>query len=58
MMTNSDPEGQFFLPHPHTNNGFFLLLAIEFLLKNKLLLDTLRCNITKGQLNKKISVKL
>ena len=25
VMTNGDHEGQIFLPHPHTNNGFFFL---------------------------------
>ena len=30
VMTNNDPEGHIFLSHPHTNNGFFFLLTIEF----------------------------
>ena len=29
-MTNADPEGQIFLSHPHTNDGFFFLLTIQF----------------------------
>ena len=29
MMTNADPVGQIFLFHPHTNYGFFFLLAIN-----------------------------
>ena len=38
MMTNGDPEGQIFLPYPHTNNGIFFLLTTVFffLFKNKL----------------------
>ena len=32
MMTNGDPEGRIFLSHPHTNNGFFFLLAIKYLI--------------------------
>ena len=31
-MTNGDPEGRIFLSHPHTNNGFFFLLAIKYLI--------------------------
>ena len=27
VMTNGDHEGQNFLYHPHTNNGFFFLLT-------------------------------
>ena len=30
MMTNGDHEGQIFLSHPHTNNGFFFLLTIKY----------------------------
>ena len=30
VMTNSDREGQIFLSHPHTNNGFFFLLIIKY----------------------------
>ena len=30
VMTNSDPEGQIFLSHPHTNNRLLFLLAIKF----------------------------
>ena len=26
VMGNGDPEGQIFLSHPHTNNGFFLAI--------------------------------
>ena len=37
VMTNGDPEGQIFLSYPHTNNWFFFLLTIVFLVKNKLL---------------------
>ena len=38
MMTNGDPEGRIFLSYPHTNNGFFFLLATVFiyLFQNKL----------------------
>ena len=25
VMTNGDPEGQIFLPDPHTNSGYFFL---------------------------------
>ena len=32
--TNGGPEGQIFISHPHTNNGFFFLLII--LCENKL----------------------
>ena len=35
MMTNGVPEGQIFLSNPHTNNGFFFLLTIEFLFLHK-----------------------
>ena len=31
VMTNGDHEGRLFLSHPHTNNGFFFLLIIDFL---------------------------
>ena len=31
VMTNGDPEGLSSLSDPHTNNGFFLLLAIVFI---------------------------
>ena len=31
VMTNGDPEGQIFLSHPHTNNGFFFLLTTVFI---------------------------
>ena len=30
VITNSDPEGQIFLSHLHTNNGFFFLLNIKY----------------------------
>ena len=30
VMTNGDNEGQIFLSHPHTNNGFFFLLTTVF----------------------------
>ena len=30
VMTTSDHEGQIFLFHHHTNNGFFFLVNIEF----------------------------
>ena len=29
VMTNGDPEGQIFLSHPHTNNGFLFLLTTK-----------------------------
>ena len=29
-MTNSDREGQIFLSHPHTNNGFLFLLTSKY----------------------------
>ena len=32
MMKNVDPEGWIFLSHPHTNNGFFLLLTTKYLI--------------------------
>ena len=32
MMTIGDREGQIFLSHPHTNNGFFFLLATKYLI--------------------------
>ena len=31
MMTNGGPEGRIFLSYPHTNNGFFFLLATGFI---------------------------
>ena len=34
-MTNGDTEGQIFLSHPHTNNGFFFLFTIDVLFSNK-----------------------
>ena len=38
VMTNSDREGQIFLSHPHTINGFCFLLTTVFiyLFRNKL----------------------
>ena len=39
VMTNGDQEGQIFLSHPHTTNGFFFLLTINYyisMFKNKL----------------------
>ena len=30
VMTNGDPEGQIFLSHPCTINGFFFLLTIKY----------------------------
>ena len=36
VMTNGDLEGQVFLPHPHTNNGFLFMLTIFFLFSNTL----------------------
>ena len=30
VMTNGDREGQIFLSHPHTNNGFVFLLSIKY----------------------------
>ena len=30
-MLAGDPEGQIFLSYPHTNNGFFFLLATVFI---------------------------
>ena len=30
VMTNGDPDGQIFLSHPHTNNGFFVLLITKY----------------------------
>ena len=32
VMTNDDSEGWIFLSHPHRNNGFFFLLATEYLI--------------------------
>ena len=32
VMTISDHEGQIFLSHPHTNNGFFFLLTTLYLI--------------------------
>ena len=31
MMTNGDPEGEIFLPYPHTKYGFFFLLTTVFI---------------------------
>ena len=40
VMTNGDHEGQIFLSHPHTNNGFFFLLTIKYrILCLKMLLE-------------------
>ena len=36
VMMNSDHEGRIFQPNPHTNNGFFFLLTVDFLFVNKL----------------------
>ena len=36
VMTKGDHEGQIFLSHPHTNNGYFFFLTIGFLFLNKL----------------------
>ena len=30
VMTNGDREGQIFLSHPHTDNGFFFLLTTKY----------------------------
>ena len=30
VMTNSDHKGQIFQSHPHTNNGFVVLLTIKY----------------------------
>ena len=32
VMTNGDREGQIFLSHPHTNNGFSFLLSTKYLI--------------------------
>ena len=32
VMTNSDPEGRISISYPRTNNGFFFLLTIDFLI--------------------------
>ena len=32
MMTNGYHEGQIFLSHPHTNNGFFFLFTTKYLI--------------------------
>ena len=32
MMTNGDREGRILLFHPHTNNGFFILLTTKYLI--------------------------
>ena len=50
VMTNLDHEGQIFLSHPLTNNGFFFLLTIkyhifEFKDAPKKLLNMLRCDM-------------
>ena len=31
VMPNGHPKGQIFLSYPHTNNGFFFLLATGFI---------------------------
>ena len=30
MMTNGDPEGEIFLSHTHTNNGFLFLFTTKY----------------------------
>ena len=32
VMTNGNPEGRIFLPHSHTNNGFFFLLTTKYII--------------------------
>ena len=32
MMTMGDHKGQIFLSHPHTNNRFFFVLTIKYLI--------------------------
>ena len=49
VMTNSDPEGGFFLSYPHTNNGFSFLLTTVFIylkISFQKSLNSLRCNFT------------
>ena len=45
---NGDLEGQIFIFHVHTNNGFFFLLTIEFYFKITFQksLNRLKCNMT------------
>ena len=52
VLTNGDPEGWIFISHIHTNNAFFFLLTIEFNFKISFQksLNTLKCNITLGNL--------
>ena len=58
MMTNGDPEGQIFLSHPHTNNGFFFLLTTKYLIfivKHgkglKKILNTRSCDMVTTRIN-------
>ena len=44
-MTNGDPKGQIFFPHPNTNYRFFFLLS-PLNSYFKISLNMLRCNIT------------
>ena len=51
VMPNVDCKGRLFLSHPHTNNGFFFLLTIKYLVlcfkKGSLkFLNMLRCDMT------------
>ena len=39
VMINGDPEGRIFLSYPHTNNGLFFLLTIDFFVYFKLSLQ-------------------
>ena len=46
VLTNGDQEGQFFLSHPHTINGFLFLYTFLYLKKSsQKFLNTLGCNI-------------
>ena len=56
MMSNSDPEGQVFLSHPHKNNRYIFLLIVKysiFMYKkgSHWLLNTLRCDMISDHFN-------
>ena len=56
VMTKGGRDGQIFLSHPHTNNGFFFLLTTKihhYLLEKhkkdfQKILNTLRCHMVKS----------
>ena len=52
-MTNGDHEGRIFLPHPHTNSGFFFSLTTRYLIsyskyvKKTSSTSLIRCDATR-----------